>query len=140
MSQISTHPPKQAPNPASNPRAIVALILGILAFISFFPLALPTDLILLNFAWMISAVSPFLEPFAYGSACFFTPLGMIAAIVAIVMARSARNSAEGQVTSNMTTRRLATAGMILGWSAVALYLLSLGVVILSLMGVVNPLI
>lgn len=140
MSQLSSHPPTQAPIPASNARAIVALILGILAFISFFPLALPTDLILLNFAWVISAVSPSLEPFAYGSSCFFTPLGMIAAIAAIIVARSVLKSPEGQVAPNMTTRRLANAGMILGWSAVALYLLSLGVIILSLLGVVNPLI
>jgi hypothetical protein len=105
------------------------LILGALALISFALLALPTDLILVDLSGPLGAIAQALQPLALGPEILFSPIGLLAAIAAILVARGAPRAS-----------RLAQVGRVLGWLAVALYLLSLGLIILSVLGVVKPLI
>jgi hypothetical protein len=102
---------------------------GALALISFALLALPTDLILVELPGPLGGLTQALRPLALGPEILFSPIGLLAAIAAIVLGRSRPRAS-----------RLAQVGRILGWLTVALYLLSLGLIILSVLGVVKPLI
>jgi len=128
MSQQSLNPTTSAPQPSSW-RPVTALTLGALALISFALLALPTDLILVDLPGFLGPVARALQPLAYGPEILFSPIGLLAAIAAIVVGRGAPR-----------VSRLAQVGHILGWLTVALYLLSLGLIILSVLGIVKPLI
>jgi|SRR5689334_13116536 hypothetical protein len=128
MSQASLNPAPSAPQPSSW-RPVAALTLGALALISFALLVLPTDLILVDLPGFLGPVAQALNPLALGPEILFSPIGLLAAIAAIVVGRSEPSAS-----------RLAQVGRILGWLTVALYLLSLGLIILSVLGVVKPLI
>jgi hypothetical protein len=105
------------------------MTLGALALISFALLALPTDLILVDLPGFLGPLAQALQPLALGPEILFSPIGLLAAIAAIVVGRSGPRAS-----------RLAQVGRILGWLTVVLYLLSLGLVILSILGIVKPLI
>jgi hypothetical protein len=105
------------------------MTLGALALISFALLALPTDLILVDLPGFLGPLAQALQPLALGPEILFSPIGLLAAIAAIVVGRGAPSAS-----------RLAQVGRILGWLTVVLYLLSLGLIILSVLGVVKPLI
>jgi hypothetical protein len=128
MSQHSLNPTTSAPQPADW-RSVTALTLGVFALIAFTFLALPTDLILVDLPGPLGAISQALNPLALGPEILFSPIGLLAAIAAIVIGRSGPR-----------TSRLAQVGRILGWVTVVLYLLSLVLVILSVLGIVKPLI
>ena len=128
MSQQSLNPTTSAPQPSSW-RPVAALTLGALALISFVLLALPTDLILVDVPGPLAAIAQTLQPLALGPEILFSPIGLLAAIAAIVVGRGAPRAS-----------RPAQVGRILGWLTVILYLLSLGLVILSFLGIVKPLI
>jgi hypothetical protein len=108
---------------------VTSLALGALALISFALLALPTDLILVDLPGFLEPIAQALQPLALGPEILFSPIGLLAAIAAIVVGRSAPR-----------VSRLAQMGRILGWLTAALYLLSLGLIVLSILGVVKPLI
>jgi hypothetical protein len=128
MTQPSLNPAASAPQP-SDWRPAAALTLGALALIAFALLALPTDLILVDLPGFLGPVAQALQPLALGPEILFSPIGLLAAIAAIVVGRGASSAS-----------RPAQVGRILGWITVLLYLLSLGLIILSVLGVVKPLI
>ena len=128
MSQASLNPAPSAPQPSSW-RPGAALTLGALGLIAFALLALPTDLILVDLPGFLGPIAQALQPLALGPEILFSPIGLLAAIAAIVVGRSEPSAS-----------RLAQVGCILGWLTVALYLLSLGLIVLSILGVVKPLI
>lgn len=127
--QPSPHPPTAAPPQPSGWRPVAALTLGVIALIAFALLALPTDLILVDLPGFLEPIAQALHPLALGPEILFSPIGLLVAIAAIVVGRGAPR-----------TSRLAQVGRILGWLTVALYLLSLGLIVLSVLGVVKPLI
>jgi hypothetical protein len=129
MTQPSANPPTTAPPQPADWRPVTALTLGALALISFALLALPTDLILVDLPGPLAAIGQTLQPLALGPEILFSPIGLLAAIAAIAVGRGGPR-----------TSRLAQVGRILGWLTVTLYLLSLGLIILSVLGVVKPLI
>jgi hypothetical protein len=129
MTQPSPNPATAAAAQPSDWRPVAALALGALALISFALLALPTDLILVDLPGALGAFAQALRPLALGPEILFSPIGLLAAIAAIVVGGSGPRAS-----------RLAQGGRILGWLTVALYLLSLGLIILSVLGVVKPLI
>src|SRR5262245_17483499 len=112
MTHPSPNPAPSAPQP-SDWRPVAALTLGALALISFALLALPTDLILVDPPGFLGPISRTLQPLALGPEILFSPVGLLAAIAAIVIGRGAPHAS-----------RLAQAGRILGWLTVILYLLS----------------
>jgi hypothetical protein len=126
MTRPSPNPPTSAPPQLSD---WLALALGALGLILFALLALPTDLILVDLPGPLGALAQALHPLALGPEILFSPIGLLVAIAAIVVGRSGSRAS-----------RVAQVGRILGWVTVALYLLSLGLVILSVLGVVKPLI
>jgi hypothetical protein len=128
MSQQSLSPTTSAPQPSSW-RPVVALTLGALGLISFALLALPTDLILVDLPGFLGPIAQALNPLALGPEILFSPIALLAAIAAIVVGRSGPRAS-----------RPAQVGRIFGWLTVILYLLSLGLVILSILGIVKPLI
>jgi hypothetical protein len=129
MTQPSPNPPTLAPQQPSGWRPVTALTLGVIALIAFVLLALPTDLILVDLPGPLGGIAHALQPLALGPEILFSPTGLLAAIAAIVIGRGAPRASG-----------LAQAGRILGWLTVALYLLSLVLVILSILGVAKPLI
>ena len=129
MTQPSANPPTTAPPQQADWRPVTTLTLGALALISFALLALPTDLILVDLPGPFAAIGQTLQPLALGPEILFSPIGLLAAIAAIVVGRGGPR-----------TSKLAQVGRILGWLTVTLYLLSLGLIILSVLGVVKPLI
>jgi hypothetical protein len=121
--------PTSAPPQLSDWLALALGALGALGLILFALLALPTDLILVDLPGPLGALAQALHPLALGPEILFSPIGLLVAIAAIVVGRSGSRAS-----------RVAQVGRILGWVTVALYLLSLGLVILSVLGVVKPLI
>jgi hypothetical protein len=126
MTRPSPNLPTSAP---PQPSDWLALALGALALIAFTFLALPTDLILVDLPNFLAPVTQALQPLALGPEILFSPIGLLAAIAAIVVGRGATRAS-----------RLARVGRILGWVTVVLYLLSLGLIVLSFLNVVKPLI
>src|SRR5262245_50584176 len=129
-----THPSLNPAASASQPShwgPVAALALGALALISFALLALPTDLILVDLPGFLEPLAQALQPLALGPEILFSPIGLLAAIAAIVVGRGAPSSS--------SSSRLSQVGRILGWLTFILYLLSLVLVILSVLGVVKPL-
>jgi hypothetical protein len=120
----STHAPATTPGA----RALAALILGILALVAFTLLVLPGDLLLFTLSGFLAAISQALSPLAYGPEMWFSPLGLVAAIAAIVVGRG----------ESRPLRGLAGVGLFLGWVTVALYLISIGLYVLSALGVLKP--
>jgi hypothetical protein len=137
MSPESMHLSAQGSMGPSTGRAVIALALGVLALVSFVLLALPTDLILIETPGVLGVIARALYPLALGPEILFSPIGLVIAIAAIVVGRGAVGVAPA---GRIQDAWLARAGLILGWITVALYLVSLGLVILSFMGVAKPLI
>ena len=128
MTQSPPNPATAAGQP-SDWRSVAALTFGALALLSFALLALPTDLILVDLPGFLVPIAQALNPLALGPEILFSPIGLLAAVAAIVLGRSGPR-----------VSRLAQVGRILGWLTVILYLLSLGLIILSVMGIAKPLI
>lgn len=129
MTQPSPNPSTSAPSQPSDWRPLASLMLGALSLISFALLALPTDLILVDLPGFLGPIAQALYPLALGPEILFSPIGLLAAIAAIVVGRNGPRAS-----------RSAQIGRILGWIAVILYLLSLGLIVLSVLGIVKPLI
>src|SRR5215831_1916720 len=97
MTQPSLNPAASAPQPADW-RSVTALTLGALALIAFTFLALPTDLILVDLPGFLGPIAQALYPLALGPEILFSPIGLLTAIAAIVIGRSApRTSRLAQV-------------------------------------------
>jgi hypothetical protein len=137
MPNVSSYPDVQTPARQSTGRTVGALVAGILAIVSFVVLALPTDLILFDLPGFLRPIGEALYPLALGPEILFSPLGLIIAIAAIALGARGLSAASAKAGQGAG---LARAGLVLGWLATALYLLSFGLVILSFMGVVKPLI
>lgn len=121
-------PSQSIPTVLADIRAILAIILGLSALVLFGVLTLPGDLLLFPDSGWLGSISHSLAPLAYGPGVLFSPLGVIAAISAVVLGR-------GRLHQN---KRFAATGLVLGWVALALYLISVGLYILSLVGVLRP--
>jgi hypothetical protein len=148
MPIVASHPSQEESPQRSNRRDVVAAALGIAALVAFILLAAPTDLLLFDFAGvpLFGAISQTLYPLALGPEILFSPVSLLLAIAAIVVgdrhtlvAPGAHGSsvAPGAHGSSVT---LARAGTLLGWVVVALYALSLGLFVLSFLGIMKPLI
>ena len=113
---------------STDKRAILAIILGVSALVLFGVLTLPGVLLLFPDTGWLRPISQTLAPLAYGPEVLFSPLGVIAAMSAILLGR-------GRVHQS---KRVAATGLVLGWVALALYLISVGSYILSIVGVLRP--
>src|SRR5690242_17061752 len=123
------HTPSQSiPMPSSDKRVILAILFGLSALVLFGVLTLPGDLLLLPDAAWLGSISQTLAPLAYGPEVLFSPLGAIAAIGAILLGSGRAHQ----------RKRAAATGLVLGWVALALYLISAGMYILSIVGVLKP--
>ena len=133
MSSVSSYPSQGGPLGQPSGRAVAALTLGILALVAFLLLTLPSDLLLLDLAEVpiLGAIAAALYPLALGPEILLSPLSLLLAIAAIVVGgRRARGP----------SATLARVGALLGWVAVALDVVSLGLIILSFQGTLKPLI
>ncbi len=134
MSFVSSHPSQEGPLEQSGGRAVAAVTLGIIALLAFLLLALPTDLLLFDLSGVpvLGAIATTLYPLALGPEILFSPISLLLAIAAIIVA--GRRRARGPSAS------LARVGALLGWVVVALDAVSLVLIILSFQGVLKPLI
>ncbi|HEU5344730.1 MAG TPA: hypothetical protein VFU60_10315 [Ktedonobacterales bacterium] len=139
MSVASSLPSQEGPLGPPGGRAVTAVSLGIVALIAFTLLALPTDLILFDLAEVpvLGAIAQTLYPLALGPEIHFSPLGILPAVAAIVIGRR-RSRAVTRARGPSAT--LARTGALLGWVVVALYAVSVVLVVLSFQGILNPLI
>jgi hypothetical protein len=134
---VDAPPSTRTPMRQENGREIAALLLGLVALGAFALLAPPTDMTLFDLPGELGLIAQPLYPLALGPEILFSPIGVIAAIAAIVVGRpDARMPAD----TDNRGRGLARAGLLLGWITVALYLVSLGLIFLSFQGVLKPLI
>ncbi len=125
MPQASlTQPPKQS----SNQRIVGWLILSLLSFLSFVFLVLPGDLLLFHFSGFLASISQALSPLAYGPEIYFSPLGFLVAVGVII-----RNSSR-----SYQRHGLGMIVLFISWMTVALYLLSLSLYLLSILGILRP--
>jgi hypothetical protein len=115
------------------------VVLGIVALIAFLLLALPTDLLLFDVSGIpiLGAVAATLYPLALGPEILISPLGLLPAVAAIMIGGHRTQAVPG---ARNPSAGLARTGVILGWVVVALYAVSLVLVILSFLGVLKPLI
>lgn len=134
MSSVSSHPSQGGPLGQAGGRALAAVALGMVALLAFLLLALPTDLLLFDLSGVpvLGAIATTLYPLALGPEILFSPIGLLLAIAAIIVAGGRR--ARGPSAS------LARLGALLGWAVVALDVVSLVLIILSFLGVLKPLI
>lgn len=134
MSFASSHSTQEGPLRQSGGRAVAAVALGIVALLAFLLLTLPTDLLLFDLSGVpaLGAIATALYPLALGPEILFSPIGLLLAIAAIIVAGGRR--ARGP------SATLARAGALLGWVVVALDVVSLVLIILSFQGVLRPLI
>jgi hypothetical protein len=134
---VDSPPATQTPRGQASGRGIAALLLGLVALGAFALLALPTDLTLFDLPGPLGAIAQTLSPLALGPEILCSPIGVLMAIAAIIVGRPDARMPAGV---DRRGRRLARAGRLLGWITVALYLVSLGLFILSFQGVLKPLI
>lgn len=116
-----------APTRAPRGRDILALTLGGLAFVAFWILAAPTDLLMLDLIQYTGPLAPIIHQLTYGPEFLLAPVGLLIAVAALIVGWSA-------------TDAMARAGVALGWIALALYIVTIILVVLSFRGVVKPLI
>src|SRR5579864_2150700 len=135
MSIVSSHPSQERPLGQSGGRAVAAVVLGIAALLAFLLLALPTDLLLFDLSGVpvLGALATTLYPLALGPEILFSPIGLLLAIAAIIVA-GGRRARRGPSAS------LARVGALLGWAVAALDVVSVVLIILSFQGVLKPLI
>lgn len=138
MSAVSSLPSQAGSPRSSSGRAVAALALGIIALVAFVLLALPTDLILFDFAGIpvLGTIAQTLYPLALGPEILFAPLSLLPAIAAIVVGGRARTAPAARGPS----AALARTGALLGWLVVALDVVSLVLIVLSFQGILKPLI
>jgi hypothetical protein len=113
--------------------------LGIVALITFLLLMLPTDLLLFDLAGIpvLGAIAQLLSPLALGPAILFSPISLLLAGGAVVLGRHRTLTVSDARGPSVA---LARTGVLLGWAVIVLGALSLGLIILSLQGVLKPLI
>lgn len=135
----TTFPPSSdtAPMRQSARHGVAALLLGLLAFAAFVLLVLPTDLILFDLSGILQTIAQLLYPLALGPEILFSPAALVIAVAAIIVARRGLRGWSGQATPGIAASR---AGLILGWITIACCVVSLGLMILSFLGVLKPLI
>jgi hypothetical protein len=116
-----------APTHAPHGRDVLALTLGGLAFVVFWALAAPTDLLMLDLIQYTGPLAPTIHQLTYGPEILLAPVGLLIAVAALIVGRSATNA-------------MARAGVALGWITLALYGTTIILVVLSFLGVAKPLI